>query len=96
MDCHWLDFKNRASLGEICFSSDSQVKEIDRFQGWQSLSGLEIPSSVEIIRKNGFKGCISLNGILFSSGSHRQQLFGFQESISLCGIEIPSSVQQIG
>jgi hypothetical protein len=48
-----MGFFGCASLNEIIFSSGSHLREISGFQSCTSLCRIEIPSSVEMTRKNG-------------------------------------------
>jgi hypothetical protein len=71
------------------------LREIDGFGNCTSLSRIEIPSSVEQVKCNGFFGCTSLNEIIFSGESHLREIDGFGNCTSLSRIEIPSSVEKI-
>jgi hypothetical protein len=71
------------------------LREIDGFGYCTSLCRIEIPSSGEMIRPNGFVGCRSLRTVIFSSESHLREINGFGYCTSLCRIEIPLSVEMI-
>jgi hypothetical protein len=89
------DFSGYRSATAVNFASPANVREIDGFEHYTSLSRIEIPSSVEIISSFGFEGCTSLSTIVFSTASHLRMIDGFQACTSLCRIDIPSFVEII-
>jgi hypothetical protein len=50
------------------FSSDIHLREISGFGNCTSLCRIEIPSSVEVIRKYGFTSCQLLRVVIFQAG----------------------------
>ncbi|MBQ6844949.1 MAG: leucine-rich repeat protein, partial [Agathobacter sp.] len=63
---------------------------------YDRLTGIEIPSGVEVIGKNAFKHCNKLTTVKFSEGLKKIEDNAFMMCSSLTTIELPESVTSIG
>ena len=104
----WNAFGNCQALTTVTFEKGSQLKTIwggssdmGAFSNCISLTSIEIPASVEVIRENAFKGCTALTTVTFEQGSQLKTFHGrydtgvFYDCTSLTSIEIPASVETI-
>ncbi|WP_288707613.1 leucine-rich repeat protein [uncultured Alistipes sp.] len=104
----WNAFGNCQALTTVTFEKGSQLKtiwggssDVGAFSNCISLTSIEIPASVEVIRENAFKGCTALTTVTFEQGSQLKTFHGrydtgvFYDCKSLTSIEIPASVETI-
>ena len=109
-------FKECTKLATVTFEKGSQLKTIGggyfnetsyagAFANCTSLTSIEIPASVELIKSSAFKGCTKLATVTFEKGSQLKTIGekgsyihrhgAFANCTSLTSIEIPASVELI-
>ena len=82
---------------------DSGIRYYGAFSDCTALTSIEIPASVETIKRCAFNGCSSLETVTFEKGSQLTELDGsgfepcgaFSNCTALISIEIPASVEMI-
>ena len=96
-------FMNCKALTTATFEKGSKLKTIGEwfigtFMNCTSLTSIEIPASVEIIKNETFSGCTALTTVTFEKGSQLKTIASsmFEDCTSLTSIEIPASVETIG
>jgi hypothetical protein len=70
-------------MGEVVFGGNSRCRTINGFDGFPSITRIEIPSSVEVISTTAFRGCRELREITFEANSHFRAIGGFAHCTSL-------------
>ena len=96
------------SIGNLAFSKDEKLTEIDFGHGIKNLgsgendsifflcnalTSIEIPSNVESIGSNAFKGCRNLSNVILNEGLENVGPGAFN-GCNLTEITIPKSVQK--
>ena len=96
-------FASCKALTTVTFEKGSKLKTIGEwfigtFMNCTSLTSIEIPASVEIIKNETFSGCTALTTVTFEKGSQLKTIASsmFEDCTSLTSIEIPASVETIG
>ena len=75
-----------------------ETKEISAyaFAGLDKLKEIEIPNSVNVIRKNVFDKCLDIENIILHEGLEYIDDFAFRNCISLKELTLPSTLKYIG
>ena len=81
------------SDGKITIAAGTREIGASAFAGRDDIVSVVIPSSVEVIGKNAFKGCVNLKEVIFEDGSLLSSLgdYAFQNCTSLEKVVLPAS-----